>query len=102
MPLAYVHIVHIMIDLLLVLAPMALYPKVGALSVPLAGILTLFYKGLLVLSKSFLDPFGNEGSRAQNIQSDVLISETNRGSNNWWRGGERLPFDSVPDRCPVA
>ena len=95
MPLAYVHVVHVMIDLLLVLSPLALYPKVGALTVPLCGILTLFYRGLLELSKSFLDPFGNEGSCAQNIQSDVLITEINRGSAGWERGGAALPFDVV-------
>ena len=50
-PRRYVHIVHLMVDSLLILAPVALYPKVGALSVPLAGILTLFYRGLLELSK---------------------------------------------------
>ena len=40
------------------------------------------------------DPFGNEGSRAQNIQSDVLIAETNRGSSGWWRGVEGVPFEA--------
>jgi hypothetical protein len=42
---------------------------------------------------SFLDPFGNEGSRAQNINSDVLITEVNRNSNAWWRASEAMPFD---------
>ena len=54
MPLAYVHIVHVMIHLLLVLAPIALYPKVGALTVLLIPLLTLFYHGLLELAMSFL------------------------------------------------
>ena len=98
MPLAYVHIVHVLIDLLLFLAPFALYPKAGALAAPLSGVLTLFYRGLLELSKSFLDPFGNEGSRAQNIQSDVLLTENNRNSNHWWRAGQRMPFDVVKCR----
>lgn len=60
MPLAYVHIVHVLIDLLLIMAPFALYPKCGAFIVPLLGFLTLFYRGLLFLAMSFLDPFGNE------------------------------------------
>ena len=94
MPLAYVHVVHVMVDLLLLLAPLALYPKAGALGTPLCGVLTLFYRGLLELAKSFLDPFGNEGSRAQNIQSDVLLAEVNRGSSGWWRAGARVPFDA--------
>jgi hypothetical protein len=143
MPLAYVHVVQILVDLLLVLAPLALYPKVGALAVPLCGILTLFYRGLLELAKSFLDPFGNEGrvhrnpnshtppwppdpsvkqrtpctqlrsacltlasysSRAQNINSDVLLTEVNRGSNGWWRGGQRIPFlfGNHESPCPLS
>ena len=78
----------------LLLAPLALYPKAGALGTPLCGVLTLFYRGLLELAKSFLDPFGNEGSRAQNIQSDVLLAEVNRGSSGWWRAGARVPYDA--------
>ena len=37
MPLAYMHIVHVLVDTLLYLAPLALYPKVGALAVPLSA-----------------------------------------------------------------
>ena len=60
MPMAYVHLVHLLVDSLLLLSPFALYPKVGWVIVPLSGLLTLFFRGLLELSKSFLDPFGNE------------------------------------------
>ena len=48
-------------DSLVIIAPVALYAKLGALSIPLCGLLTLFFKGLLELSKSFLTPSGNEG-----------------------------------------
>lgn len=58
MPLAYVQLVQIMVDTLMVLSPFALYPELGSLSIPLVGILTLFFRGLLKLSKSFLDCFG--------------------------------------------
>lgn len=84
--------VHVLVDTLLFLAPIALYPTVGAFSVPLAGILAIFYRGLLELSKSFLDPFGNEGSKAQNIQVDVLMAESNAGTMRWMAGAEDLPF----------
>ena len=47
MPLAYVHIVQVLVDFLLLLAPVALYPKLGMLAVPVTGILTVFYRGLL-------------------------------------------------------
>ena len=89
---------QILVDMLIVLAPFALYPRTGALTVPLVGILTLFYRGFLVLSKSFLDPFGNEGSDAQlqYIRTDTLLAEVNAASTRWWRGSERLPFDTMP------
>ena len=77
MPLAYPHFVQLLVDSLLALAPVALHAKVGAWSIYLAGVLTLFYKGLLEMSKSFLDPFGNENFLEENIQIDVLLGESN-------------------------
>ena len=53
--------VQTLVDILVFLAPFALYPKVGAWSVPLAALLAYFYCGLLELSKSFFDIFGREG-----------------------------------------
>ncbi len=108
MPLAYVQLVHIIVDSLVWLAPFSLYPSLGGLSIPLVGLLTLFFKGLLELSKSFLDPFGNEGKIGktkltiqslyrscypdQNIRVDVLVSELNFGaSNRWTKAAEYLP-----------
>ena len=61
-------LVQVLVDSLVALAPLALYPEAGSLSIPLAGLLTLFFKGLLELSKSFLDPFGVEGYPGQNIR----------------------------------
>lgn len=55
--------------------------QVGVLCVPLSGLLTIFFRGLLNLSKTFLDPFGNAygGSREARatIMTDALISEVN-------------------------
>jgi len=99
MPLAYVHLVQILVDSLLVTAPVALYPQVGVLSVPLSGLLTIFFRGLLNLSKAFLDPFGNaprsKSEPRQTIMTDALMAEVNAASTRWWRGGERLPFDTI-------
>jgi len=99
MPLAYVHLVQLLVDSLLVAAPIALYPQVGVLCVPLSGLLTIFFRGLLNLSKTFLDPFGNAygGSREARatIMTDALISEVNAASTRWWRGAETLPFDTI-------
>ena len=84
MPLAYVQLVQVLVDSLVFLAPFALYSELGALAAVLTGLLTLFFKGLLELSKSFLDPFGNEGYPGQNIRVDVLVSELNYGASSRW------------------
>jgi len=95
MPLAYVHLVQILVDSLVLVAPFALYPDIGCgsiLSVPLIGLITLFYRGLLSISKSFLDPFGVEGFDEQNIRVDVLVSEINFGAGQrWYNAAKRFP-----------
>jgi len=96
MPLSYVHFTHFLVDSLLLLAPFALYPKTGAFSIFLTGVMTLFYRGLLELSKSFLDPFGNKrvSSKfmAADLEVDVLLAESNAGSLVWPQGAAKLPF----------
>jgi len=92
MPLAYVQLVQVLVDSLVWLAPFSLYSGLGSLSIPLVGLLTLFFKGLLELSKSFLDPFGNEGYPGQNIRVDVLVSELNFGAaSRWVKAAQHLP-----------
>jgi len=92
MPLAYVQLVQVLVDSLVALSPFALYPELGILSVPLVGLLALFFRGLLTLSKSFLDPFGVEGFEEQNIRVDVLVSEINFGAaKRWIQAGATLP-----------
>ena len=94
MPLAYVQLVQVLVDSLVFLAPLALFPELGSLSIPCCGLLTLFFKGLLELSKSFLDPFGVEGFPGQNIRVDVLVSELNFGAGSRWvKAGEALPLE---------
>jgi hypothetical protein len=77
-------LVQVLVDTLVWLAPISLYSSLGSLSIPAVGLLTLFFKGLMELSKSFLDPFGNEGYPAQNIRIDVLVSELNFGASSRW------------------
>lgn len=84
MPLAYVQLVQVLVDSLVVISPFALYPSVGILSIPLVGLLALFFRGLLALSKSFLDPFGVEGYEEQCLHVDVLVSELNFGAARRW------------------
>jgi len=93
MPLAYTHLVQILVDSLLFCAPLALYAEVGAFSVISVGILTLFYSGLLDLAKVFLDPLDNEDYCQDSVKIDlsVLIREVNAASNRWKSGAEILP-----------
>eukprot|EP00977_Amphora_coffeiformis_P002368 scaffold443_cov177-Amphora_coffeaeformis.AAC.15 len=84
MPLAYVQLVQVLVDSLVWISPFALYPELGILSTVLVGLLALFFRGLLALSKSFLDPFGVEGHKEQNIRVDVLVSELNFGAAKRW------------------
>jgi predicted membrane chloride channel (bestrophin family) len=93
MPLAYVHLVQVLADSLIVLAPFALYTKLGVFTIPLVGILTTFYRGFLVLSKSFLDPYGNEDTLTENFSIHCLINESNAGSILWYTGIDKLPLD---------
>ena len=97
MPLAYVHLTHCLVDVLLLIAPFGLYPHLGVLSVPMAGIISIFYRGLLELSKSFLDPFGNRRVSYSGLTSDIsvdtLIGESNAGSLIWPQAAKTMPFD---------
>jgi len=94
MPMAYVQFMEVLVDTLVFLAPLALYVKMGTFNIVSTALLTLFFKGLLELSKSFLDPFGREGYRAHNIRVDVLVSEMNFGaSSRWVDAGDALPSE---------
>lgn len=98
MPVAYVQLVQILVDSLVWLSPFSLYSGLGSLSIPLCGLLTLFFKGLLELSKSFLDPFGNEGFPDQNIRVDVLVSELNFGAaSRWFQAANHLPVRNTKE-----
>jgi len=98
MPLAYVQFVQILIDSLVIISPFGLYRSVGILSVPLVGLLALFFRGLLNLSKSFLDPFGVDGYAEQCLNVDVLVSEMNFGASTRWINAAGFVPISKPKR----
>ena len=87
MPLAYVHFVQVLVDILCALPPLALYPRAGAAAVFIVGTVGLFFGGLLELSKTLLDPFGSRRVSNANfladVQIDVLVAETNAGLRFW-------------------
>lgn len=95
MPMAYVQFMEVLVDTLIFLAPLALYTKMGAFNIISTGLLTLFFKGLLELSKSFLDPFGKDGYSTHNINVDVLVSELNFGAaSRWVEAGDCMPSET--------
>ena len=107
------HLVHLLVDSFLVSTPFVLYPRCGVMMVPAAGLLALFFRGLLELSKSFLDPFGNRRVSTTDLSAeiniDTLIGEANAGSLVWPLGAQRMPFlsrraspSSHPWSAPVA
>ena len=95
MPLAYTHIVQILVDCFLVSAPVALFAELGVWALLSVGVITLFYCGLLDLAKIFLDPLDNDhgiDNESINMDIGVLIREGNAGSTRWKSGAELLPF----------
>ena len=62
----------------------------------MTGLFTLFYRGLLELSKSFLDPFGNRRVSFTGLSADInidcLLGESNAGSLVWPIGAQKLPW----------
>ncbi|KAL7450137.1 hypothetical protein ACHAWC_002108, partial [Mediolabrus comicus] len=96
-PLAYAHIVQILVDCFLLIAPFALYSELGIWSIAAVGLLTLFYSGLLDLAKILLDPLDNDGFYDASVNMDigVLIRESNSGSTRWKYSAELLPFATM-------
>jgi hypothetical protein len=103
MPLAYAHVVQILVDLILWMYPamafsISMSPIVAIVG---TGLLTLSYQGLFDLAKQFLDPYDNEnyGKGEDPLSVDTLIAETNAGSVRWMYGFEEMPFsqDKVKD-----
>ena len=56
MPVSYVHFVHLLTGIFLIMAPLCLLPEYYFWAVPAVGLLTLFYGGIFTLSLMFLDP----------------------------------------------
>jgi hypothetical protein len=97
MPLAYAHIVQVLVDVILWMYPFMAFstgmtPFLGVLG---TGLLTMFYQGLFDLAKQFLDPYDNEnyGKGDDPLCIDTLIAETNAGSVRWMNGLAEKPFE---------
>ena len=98
MPLAYAHIVQVLVDCVLLMYPLMAFssgmsPFLGVVG---TGLLTTSYQGLFDLAKQFLDPYDNEnyGKGEDPLCVDTLIAETNAGSLRWMYGFEQMPVSS--------
>jgi len=97
MPLAYAHIVQVLVDMILWMYPFMAFSSgmSGFLTVLGTGLLTVSYQGLFDLAKQFLDPYDNEsyGRGEDPLVVDTLIAETNAGSVRWMYGLEEFPVN---------
>ena len=95
MPLAYAHIVQVLVDCVLWFYPfMAIVSGMSdGLVVLGTGLLTISYQGLFDLAKQFLDPYDNEsyGKGEDPLVVDTLIAETNAGSVRWMNSLNEFP-----------
>ncbi|KAL3920854.1 MAG: hypothetical protein SGILL_003049 [Bacillariaceae sp.] len=98
MPLAYAHIVQVLVDLILWMFPIMAFSSGMSpfLVVMGTGLLTISYQGLFDLAKQFLDPYDNEnyGRGEDPLCVDTLIAETNAGSVRWLYGFEEMPYSA--------
>ena len=96
-PLAYAQFVQVLVDIVLFLAPFALYSELGIWSVFAVGVLNIFFSGMNDLAKILLDPLDNCDENfykdsSVNMDVGVLIRESNASSNRWKNGLKELPF----------
>lgn len=98
MPLAYAHIVQVLVDCVLWFYPfMAIASQMSdGLVILGTGLLTICYQGLFDLAKQFLDPYDNEsyGKGEDPLVVDTLIAETNSGSVRWMNSLNEFPVSS--------
>jgi hypothetical protein len=91
-PLAYVHLVQLLVDSFLLMTPFAALGQMGWFSVAATFLLSLFFSGLMDLSKMLYDPLDNEVfGDIDNIQIDTVIQEINNGSRRFASTGSLLP-----------
>lgn len=92
-PLAYAHLMQVLIDTLLLLAPFALYSEMEHLCIPASAVIAFFFSGLLDLSKVFHDPMDNEDycDHLFEVNVGVLIRESNGLSKVYYNAAEVLP-----------
>ena len=96
-PLAYVHFVNLLVGVLIMVSPVALFPLYSWWSIVAVGFITVFYDGIFKLSMMFLDPVDNDKEhqlgRNQTPGFDVglLLRESNTASIRYKGCTEVIP-----------
>jgi len=103
-PLSYVHFIQLLVDVFLLMTPFAAVADMGWFSVGASFLLSMFFSGLLSLSKMLYDPLDNDdfGAEADNIQVDTLIQESSSGSLRFLTTGHQLPFGARAQTATTA
>lgn len=96
-PVAYVHLIQLLVDSFLFLTPLAAIADMGWLAPAGTFLMSVFFSGLLDLSKVLYDPLGNGdfGGVADSLQTDVLIQESSGGSQRYLSTGLELPVEQI-------
>jgi predicted membrane chloride channel (bestrophin family) len=95
MPLAYAHYVKVLVDVFLIMAPVAQYSRMGgAFAAMSTALLSVFYSGLMDLAFGMLDPLGEEDCLESCIYLDLslLLRETTLSSRRWINVGSKLKW----------
>lgn len=108
MPLAYVNLVQLLSDGLILATPFALVHSVGGLTGVAFGtaVITLFHSSIVNLAKTFLDPLNNEaeqrgGDRSiGGIEVATLLQQTNVGSERWRKSSSWVPKAALQVASP--
>lgn len=98
MPLAYAHMVQVLVDSILYTYPVMALATGLPFHLGILGsvALTITFRGLFDLSKQFLDPFHNENfwKGEDPLMVNTFLAETNAGSLRWVNGLEQFPIPS--------
>jgi hypothetical protein len=95
MPLAYAHVVRMLVDVYLFLATIASYKQLGIFAAFQTALLSVFYVGLLDLAFCLLDPLDDEADLRENesmvyLDVSVLLRESITASQRWIAAGSRI------------
>merc|ERR1719436_340309 len=94
-PLAYCHLLEVMVTIYIIISPIALVPSLLWMAIPISPVVTLFFYGFFVLGTAMLmDPFASEAGFDTHsmLTSNILSME----ELEW-----NVPLDRAISESPV-